>query len=65
MAQIFDLWCHIEGDQGYFLISISSSKTIYHLIEQISTKEDKFFTRIGCRDVDLTLVKVRHVMISM
>jgi len=55
------LWCYIEGHRSYFRVSISSSRTIVDdLREKIYGKSDKSFPA-----VDLTLTKVRYIMISM
>jgi len=58
-----ELRCCIEGDCRYFLVSISSSQTIYDLQGRIYGKTPvKSF--VGCNAKDLRLTKVHYTMIS-
>jgi crinkler effector protein len=59
----FKLWCCVEGDCCYFGVPISPDYTIDDLRVQIYNKKKALF--ISCGDADLSLKKVRHIMISM
>jgi len=56
------LWCYFDGDTSYFSVFISPSETIDDLRKLIYKEKDK---SIGCNAVDLTLTKVRYIIISM
>jgi len=56
------LWCYFEGDISYFSVFISPSETIDDLRKLIYKEKDK---SIRCNAVELTLTKVRDIMISM
>ena len=57
----YKLWCICENDKNAFRISISPTKDIYDL-KGLIVKE-QFFGKYSA--ADLTLTKVRHIMISM
>ena len=56
------LWYYIEGHPRYFSVFISPSETIDVLTREIYRENDK---SLRCNAVDLTLTKVRYIMISM
>jgi len=57
-----ELWCYLEGDRTYFPVYILPSQKIHDLKDAIYGKKDKSFR---CNAKDLTLTKVRYIMISM
>jgi len=57
-----ELWCYLEGDRDCFPVSILPSQKINDVKDEIYGKIDKSFR---CNAKDLTLTKVRYIMISM
>ena len=58
------LWCYIEGDRDVFSVSISPNDFIDDLKKQIYNKGSRRHF-VGFDPSDLTLTKVRYIMISM
>jgi Crinkler effector protein N-terminal domain len=59
------LWCYIEGQCDVFRIRASPNSVVEDLKEQIYNKVAPYFTRRRVDASDLTLTKVRYIVISM
>jgi hypothetical protein len=59
----YTLWCYVEGDKNLFGVIISSTTTIDIL--KISIKESKSNFLQGVDASNLTLTKVRYIMIPV
>lgn len=59
-----ELWCYIEGERDIFSVSMSPNHTIDDLKKQICDEQhSKLIAQ--CSPSDLTLKKVRYIVISM
>jgi hypothetical protein len=58
------LRCYIKGERNIFDVSISPSDTIDDLKNEIY-KKGSCRSFVGCDPMDLTLTKVRYIMVSM
>ena len=58
------LWCIIEGKCNVFNVSVAPGLYIHNLKRQIYNEEHLELT-VKCGPLDLTLTKVRYIMISM
>jgi hypothetical protein len=59
------LWYSIEGRAGYLEACITPSQNIDHLKRQIVAENVHFFARHRLDAFDITLTKVRYIMISI
>ena len=59
------LWCCIEGERDIYSVSISPTHTIIDLKNEIYNGSSSSRSFVGCGAKDLTLRKVRYIMISM
>jgi hypothetical protein len=64
MAEMYDIWCYIEGDETCFSVSISRTPpvSVSDLQLQIRAENPNFLEGYDAKD--LNLIKVRHIMIS-
>jgi hypothetical protein len=57
------IWCYIEGKHDIFSVSISSNRSINDQ-KKIIYDEQHVRRIVQCSPSDLTLTKVRYIMIS-
>ena len=64
MSDTFYLWCYVQGDSIYFPVTVPSATPIGVLQQKIK-EEGKNGVLNSVDAKDLTLWKVRYIMVSM